>query len=360
MQTISSKTDPASKKIQISVCITTRNRAGFIGETLESIISQAGDSVEIVIVDGASTDNTMEVVQRYKKKFAKLVYYRGEENMGFNRDMAKCIELARGEYCWIFSDDDLLMPGAIKRMLKEIESACEIYLCNITACNLSMRPYKELSWLRVDVKDRVFNLHKKDELIEYCNKANSIGALFSYWSSIVLRREDWNRTGYHYDFDATAYALASSLLSLIRHKCRLKYIKSSLVLWRNDNESFQNAGGLVKRFLLDFDGYLQLADKYFSDDIKVRDAFLKVMTREHPWYTLIHVISFIDNRDLWQQFRSKLLKFGYNPCMIIFCNFLGKNKNLVNTAVKMKRKIVRSGIFLSFGKENSLSKTNLL
>lgn len=320
----------------------THNRARFIGEALESVISQANDNVEIVIVDGASTDNTAEVVQRYQQKFKNLVYYRGEKNEGVNRDMAKTIELARGEYCWLFSDDDSLKSGAIKRILKEIESGYEIYLCNVTACDLSMRPLRERFWLSAEIRDRVFNLHEKKELIEYCDKANSIGALFSYWGSIVLRREEWIKTGYNYDFDGTAYALASSLFSFIKRRCRLKYIRSSLVLWRNDNESFQNAGGLVKRFLLDFDGYLQLADKYLSDDRKVRDSFLKVMTREHPWYTVINAASFIDNPELWKQFRDKLLQFGYSPRMAAICYCLSRQKNLVSLAVAIKRKIVKS------------------
>ena len=42
-----------------------------------------------------------------------------------------------------------------------------------------------------------------------------------------------------------------------------------------------------KAKLVDFAGYLKLADKYLSDDCMVRDSFLKVMTREHPWYTII-------------------------------------------------------------------------
>lgn len=320
----------------------TRNRARFIGEALESVISQAGDNVEIVIVDGASTDNTTEVVQRYQQKFKNLVYYRQEKNGGVDRDMAKAIELARGEYCWLFSDDDSLKSGAIKRILKEIESGYEIYLCNVTACNLNMRPLRNRFWLSAEVKDKVFNLHNKNELIEYCNRANSIGALFSYWSSIVLRRQEWIKTGYNYEFDGTAYALASSLLSFTTQRCRLKYIRDSLVLWRNDNESFQNAGGLVKRFLLDFDGYLQLADKYLLDDLGARDSFLKVMTREHPWYTIINVASFIDSPEVWRQFRAKLLKFGYSQRMAAICYCIGRHKNLVSLAVKIKRKIVKS------------------
>lgn len=97
-----------------------------------------------------------------------------------------------------------------------------------------------------------------------------------------------------------------------------------------------------KIFPLDFDGYLQLADKYLSDDCKMRDAFLKVMTREHPWYTIINVASFIDSPELWRQFRGKLLKFGYSPRMAAICYCLGRYKNLVSLGVTMKRKIAKN------------------
>lgn len=340
-------------QIKLSICIPTYNRAKFIGETLESIVSQAGDNVEIVIVDGASTDNTAEVVNGYRKKFRNLVYFRSEKNMGVDRDMAKTIEFARGQYCWMFSDDDLLKPGAVKTVLKEIESGYEIYLCNITACNLRMSPYKQMFWLSAGTKNRVFNLHDKEEFKFYCNNANSIGALFSYMGSIILRRQEWNVSGFDMEFQSTGYALASSLFSFTKRRCRLKYLRSSLVFWRNDNESFQNSGGLVKRFLLDFDGYLKLADKYFANDQDSRRSFLKVMTREHPWYTVVHVASLINDKQSWLQFKNKLIAFGYSPIMIKFCRFWSMNRGLVAIAVKLKRRVVRSGIYLWMNKKNS-------
>ncbi|MFA5393574.1 MAG: glycosyltransferase family 2 protein [Candidatus Ratteibacteria bacterium] len=342
METALSKTENSSDKIKISVCITTRNRANLIGESLESIISQADDNIEIVVVDGASTDNTAEVVRKYQSKFRNLVYRRLEKNGGVDLDMAQAIKLSRGEYCWLFSDDDALKTNAIKRMLEEIKSGYEIYLCNITTCDLKMRPLRNRLWLSANIKDRVFNLHDNNELTEYCDSANSIGALFSYWSSIVLRRQEWTQSGYQHDFDGTAYALAASLFSFTKRKCRLKYIRDSLVLWRNDNESFQNTGGLVKRFLLDFDGYLKLADKFLSEDLRAKKAFLKVMTREHPWYTIINVTSFINSPALWRQFRDNLLKFGYSPGLAAACYALGRHKKLVSLAVSVKRKIVKS------------------
>lgn len=334
--------------IKISICMPTRNRAGFIGQALESVISQADENVEIVIIDGASTDNTAEVVRDYIKKFKNITYRCEEKNGGVDRDMGKAIEAARGEYCWLLSDDDRLKPGAMKRMLEEIKTGYEIYLCNVTACTLQMQTLRDRYWLSREITDKVFNLHNASEMIEYCNKANSIGALFSFWSSTVLRREEWAREGYNYVFDGSAYAMASSLLSFLKRKCRLKYIQAALIYWRNDNESFQNLDGPVKRFLLDFDGYLRLADTFLADNNSVRDAFLKVMTREHPWYTIVNVTSFINNYETWRPFRAKMLKFGYNSKTVDICFALGRFKKLVSLGVMLKRKIVKSRLINRF------------
>jgi abequosyltransferase len=333
-----------SQNIKLSICIPTYNRAQYIGETIQNVISQAKDNVEIVIVDGASTDNTAEVINGFQHKFSNLLYYRGEENMGVDRDMAKTIELSRGDYCWMLSDDDLLQPGSINKILEEIKTGYEIYLCNATACSLTMTPRYDKYWLSRVVKDRVFSLHEKQDFIEYCKNAKSIGALFSYMSSVILRREAWNGRGYNYEFDRSAYALAASLFSFRKQKCRVKYIRSHLILCRSDNDSFLDEGGLVKRLLLDFDGYLKLADKYFpdEDDKDARKAFLDVMKRTYRWYTIIHVTSFIENPEAWIRFRSKLIAFGYNPRMIALCYALGRYKGIVSMGVKIKRKIVRS------------------
>jgi len=320
----------------------TRNRADFIGDALESVISQADASVEIVVVDGASTDNTAQVIEKYQKRFKNLIYHRAEKNGGVNRDMAKTIELARGQYCWMLSDDDALKPGAIGRILKEIDSGYEIYLCNVKACNLALQPIRDRFWLSMFVNDTVFNLHDPAEFISYCDKSNSIGALFSYMSSIVLKRDEWLKTGYDYDFDNTAYALAATLFSFIKRECRLKYIRDQLVFWRNDNVSFQDAWGMEARYLLDLDGYLQLADKFLPDDPEVSDAFFKVMRREHPWYTIVHVASTIDDPGAWGRFRGKLLKFGYSRKMTVICYALGRHKKILNLAIMIKRRIVKS------------------
>ena len=95
-------------RICLSICMPTYNFGKVIGATLENITSQMTGSVEIVIVDGASTDNTAEVVRGFQERFPNIIYHRLQRRGGIDQDMAKSVELARGEYCWLFSSDDLM------------------------------------------------------------------------------------------------------------------------------------------------------------------------------------------------------------------------------------------------------------
>ena len=63
-------------KIKLSVCMPTYNFGNYIGQTLASVIEQIVPGVEIVVLDGGSTDNTPDIVLRYKEECKSLVYYR--------------------------------------------------------------------------------------------------------------------------------------------------------------------------------------------------------------------------------------------------------------------------------------------
>jgi len=327
--------------ITLSICIPTYNRAKFIGETILSIASQAGDNVEIVIVDGASTDNTEEVVGRFRNIFQNLVYYRRQINMGVDRDMAKTVELASGEYCWLLSSDDVLKPGAIDRILKEIKYKHDIYLCNTTGCSLSMVPTIDTYWLFPKVKDKVFNISDRDQLLEYFHCANWLGALFSYMSSIIFYRKKWCDAKYDDDIDGTCYGHVFRLLSFISQECKLKYIREPLVFWRMGNDSFSHIG-FVKRMLLDIDGYLLFAQRFYANDEQAKISFLRVMQREHPWYKIIILRALINDDEEWNRIATKLLNFGYNNGVLTVCNKMGRHRKIVLLALNLKEKIAIS------------------
>ncbi len=326
-----------NQPIKLSVCIPTYNRAGFIGETLESILSQVNESIEVVVVDGASTDDTAEVVASFQNRFTNLLYHRGAQNMGVDRDMATAVQLARGEYCWLMSSDDLIKPGAIPRMLEEIQSGADIYLCDVTLCSPDMQPVRDTTFLSDRRADDQFDLTDREQFLTYLNLATSNNALFCYMCAIVFRRSSWARVGFNEHFSRTGYAHVFTLLSFIKTRCLIKYIPSALVLNRSGNDSFLSQG-IEKRYMLDFDGYLLLANELFDDDPPVKRAFLQVMTREHPWYRLVKLRSAMQSSKAWKEISTKLLAFGYSQRTLAVCGFCGRFKALVDTAVFLNRR----------------------
>lgn len=111
----------AEPAIRLSFCITTRNRAGYIGETLANLAEQCPADVEVVVVDGASTDRSVEVIREVASRYPQIRLIAQTQNSGLDADYDRAVGAARGEYCWLFSDDDLIAPGAVATVL----AACE-------------------------------------------------------------------------------------------------------------------------------------------------------------------------------------------------------------------------------------------
>ena len=104
----------------LTIAIPTYNRAQLLRLCLDRIIHQAQASteeIEIIVSNNASTDNTKEVALSYLGIYPSLKYSENAKNYGSDFNIAKCFRLARADYVWIFSDDDLLLPRAIERMI---------------------------------------------------------------------------------------------------------------------------------------------------------------------------------------------------------------------------------------------------
>ena len=101
--------------MRLSICIPTYNRVRYLKELLPSILDQvdAGGG-EVVVSDNASTDDTAEYLRTIKHP--SLRWWTNDENIGGDRNFLKCVEEARGEYVWLFGDDDIMPAGAVKEV----------------------------------------------------------------------------------------------------------------------------------------------------------------------------------------------------------------------------------------------------
>lgn len=109
--------------MKLSICIATYMRDKWIAETLRSILPQLNSSIELVILDGGSPDNTQAVVTAAVGDHPQVRYIRENKNSGIDQDFDKAVGYARGEHVWLFADDDLITPGAVARVIEEIDKS---------------------------------------------------------------------------------------------------------------------------------------------------------------------------------------------------------------------------------------------
>jgi abequosyltransferase len=171
-------------EIRLSICIATLNRSAFIGATLESIICQANEQVEIVVLDGASTDSTESVIRGYQESFPRLRYVRQNANMGVDHDFAEAVDLARGEYCWLFSDDDLLKPGAIQTVLDAIEGHYGLIIPNVEVRNVDLSKLLITQGLPLTA-DRIYKSNESQGLLA------DVGNHLTFIGCVIIKRELW-------------------------------------------------------------------------------------------------------------------------------------------------------------------------
>jgi abequosyltransferase len=171
-------------QIKISICMATRNRSAFIGATLESIICQASDEVEIVVLDGASTDNTEEVVRLYQERFPRLRYFRQETNLGIDRDFTKAVDLAHGDYCWLFCDDDLFKAGAIRVVLEAIKNDYALIVADSEVWNADLSQLLQSKRTRLET-DKIYKSTENHLLL------GDAGDYLSFIGGVIIKRQLW-------------------------------------------------------------------------------------------------------------------------------------------------------------------------
>jgi abequosyltransferase len=179
-----SKLKLTSSAIRLSICITTFKRGPFIGETLESILPQIREDVELLVVDGASPDNTQEVMAEYVARYPRIRYFREDQNSGVDGDYDKAVGYALGKYCWLMTDDDLLNEGAVAAVLKVLDEDPDLVVVNSEIKTVDMSVVLSSNMLDLVGQEKYQPWEAERAFVD-------VAGYMSFIGGVVIKRSVW-------------------------------------------------------------------------------------------------------------------------------------------------------------------------
>lgn len=138
-----------------SVLIANYNNGHFIGACLDSLLRQCYDSIEVVIVDDCSRDNSLSVIESYKDKFKNFVFIVNDKNRGAGYTKKRCIDHASGYVCGFIDPDDALEKNAITIMMNQHDiypKSSLIYSTNYE-CDAQLKVLSKNTWIKQQPTD---------------------------------------------------------------------------------------------------------------------------------------------------------------------------------------------------------------
>lgn len=211
--------------MKISIITITYNSAATIEQTINSVLDQNYSNIEYIIVDGGSTDNTLQIIEKYKSKISKFVS--GKDN-GLYDALNKGIDLATGDVIGILHSDDFYIDNTI------IEKYAATFIKNH-----SDAVYSDLFYVDKENTNKIIRKWKSGN-----HKPNSfLHGWMPPHPTFFVKRELYQKFGkFNLEFKHSAdYELM--LRFIHKHKIRINYLHEFTIKMRvggQSNVSVQN------------------------------------------------------------------------------------------------------------------------
>jgi glycosyltransferase involved in cell wall biosynthesis len=219
----------------VSIVLPTYKRAHVLPLAIRSVLAQTYSNWELVIVSDNSPDNTEEVVKAFDDP--RIRYYRNDPNLRLPRTLNRGFSLAAGDYLTWTSDDNMLAPEAIARMVEVL---------NEGEADFVFADYHEFADTDAGGAPRDMKPVRLPDSPDMA-KGNSIGACFMYTRKVYERIGDYDPDLFlNEDYD---YWMR------IARRFRIKHIPELLYYFRRDEDSLYcsrfaevRAGSLLVRY----------------------------------------------------------------------------------------------------------------
>jgi glycosyltransferase len=219
----------------ISIITAVFNNESTIADAIESVLSQKYDKLQYIVIDGASTDNTLKIINNYSSKISKII---SEPDNGMYDALNKGIKSATGDVIGILNSDDFYANENVLSLVAEV-------FTENTDCD---SVYGDLHYVS---RGNIDNIVRYWESGDYHLDRLKYGWMPPH-PTFFARRECYQQYG---EFD-TSYRISADyeimLRFLAKHKISTRYIPEVLVKMRTGGISNNNISNLVKKSRDDF------------------------------------------------------------------------------------------------------------
>jgi glycosyltransferase involved in cell wall biosynthesis len=141
----------------ISIITVVFNGEKHLEETIQSIINQTYDNVEYIIIDGGSSDGTLDIIKKYEDKIS---YWVSEPDRGISDAFNKGVSASKGDYLYFLGADDyFLSTDAIERVMDGIDVDKDTLICgDILRVDMDGRPFTKTNIASFKKRDLLFRM----------------------------------------------------------------------------------------------------------------------------------------------------------------------------------------------------------
>lgn len=182
----------------ISVVIPVYNASKYVTRTLESVICQTYENIEILLIDDCSTDNSVEILRDYEKRDSRIKVFTSEKNQGVAAVRNRGIQAAKGEYIALLDSDDIWVDTKLEKQIESLRRTG----AQISYCSYSFTDENDNEILRPFIVPEKTTYKQ----MLYCNYMSCSTVLIE---ASLLKKHPFKREFYHED-----YVLWLELLSI--------------------------------------------------------------------------------------------------------------------------------------------------
>lgn len=244
---------------KVSIIMPSYNYALYIKEAIESIINQTYKNWDLIIIDDASTDFSLNIINEYVKKDSRIKLIINEKNLGLAATLKKAINLADGDWIAFLESDDILLPESIEEKLKASNLGAEVIYTDVELFQDQEKATNIEEYYRKINKYLVELDHSK--FIENFPQIISKSNIIPTFSCVMVKKELIKNC----KFNPICKSALDHYIWAQLSQNKIYYINKKLTRWRLHKDSYINKDNCswLGRFLFSISIYMQTVKNKF-------------------------------------------------------------------------------------------------